>query len=247
MYPDIYAHRGASGLYPENTLEAFRAAYRQGADGIELDVQLSSDDQVVVIHDAILGRTTNGRGLVRSHTLGELKKLSAGEWLHPRFRHARIPAFEEVCAWIQPTHLSMIIELKNFLTTQPLLEEKILQLLDLYQLQDRVIISSFNFNSLLHIRRLRPQLKTGLLYVGAMKNPWEVATEFLTNQIHAPQSDITSKLIKEAHARNLEVYAWTVNGSHRMKTLRQLGIDGIITNHPGRARRTLRKNKKEPD
>ncbi|MGD8191781.1 glycerophosphodiester phosphodiesterase [Brevibacillus ginsengisoli] len=241
MYPEIYAHRGASGLYPENTLEAFRAAYRLGADGIELDVQLSADNQVVVIHDAVLGRTTNGRGLVRSHTLVELKQLSAGEWLHPRYRLARVPSFEEVCAFIHPTQLRMIIEMKNFLTTQPLLEEKVLEILDLYQLQERVIFSSFNFNSLLQIKRLMPKMKTGLLYVGAMKDPWQVAREYRTDQIHAPLSEITPKLIKEAHARNLQVYAWTVNGSHRMKSLQQKGIDGIITNYPGRARRTIRK------
>ncbi len=241
MYPVIFAHRGASGLYPENTLEAFRAAYRQGADGIELDVQLSLDNQLVVIHDAVLGRTTDGQGFVRALTLQELKRLSAGSWLHPRFRSSRIPTLQEVFSFVQPTHLKVIIELKNFLTSQPALEEKVLDLIELYQLCDRVIISSFNFNSLLHIKRLAPSMKTGLLYVGSLPKPWEIAIEFQTEQLHAPQSEITSKLLKEAHLRNQEVYAWTVNGPNRMKNLIRMGIDGLITNYPARARRMLRK------
>lgn len=241
MSPVIIAHRGASGLFPENTMEAFRAAYRQRADGIELDVQLSLDEEVVVIHDGRLERTTNGEGLVRSHTLYELQQLNAGEWLHPRFRHVRIPSLEEVFEFVQPTQLMVILELKNFLTLQPNLEEKVLSLIEQFQLEKRVIISSFNFNSLLHIKQLNPTIKTGLLYIGSLRHPWQIAREFHTEQIHAPQVEITPKLLKEARRINQEVYAWTVNGPHRMKMMFSLGVDGIITNYPSRARRLLKK------
>ncbi len=237
MTPSIYAHRGASGLYPENTMAAFRAALRQGADGIELDVQLTRDEQVVVLHDHTLERTTNGTGFVQNRTYAELCRLEAGNGLHPRFRHARIPLLRDVLAFVRPTRLHVLVELKNFLVPQPHLEEKVLALIDGFGLMNRVVISSFNFNSLLLVKKLEPHVTTALLYVGHLERPWEVARQFRADQLHVPKEEITPSLVEEAHRCGYPVFAWTINGRRTMLRMAQMGVDALITNYPGRARK----------
>jgi len=240
--PAIYAHRGASGRYPENTMSAFRAALRSGADGIEIDVQLTRDGEVVVIHDARLERTTNGSGLIQNHTLQELRQLSAGSWFHPKFHLAKIPRLTDVLAFIQQTKLTLLIELKNFLVPQPELEEKVVSLIQQYDLTHRVVISSFNFNSLLLIKELDQQIRTGLLYVGHLREPWQIAKQFHTDELHVPREELSPALLYESKKQGLSVVGWTVNSRLRLQQMMKLGVDGIITNYPLRARRILRGN-----
>jgi len=235
--PLIFAHRGASARHPENTLEAFRAAIRLGADGIELDVQLTRDREVVVIHDPWLERTTNGTGLVRNHSFAELRRLSAGSWLHPRFAPCKIPHLREVLALVRPTRLQVIVELKNFFVPQPELEERVVELLRSYEMEERAVISSFNFNSLLQVKKLAPAIRTALLYIGHLREPWAIAQQYQTEQLHVPKEEITPALINQSHRHGLEVIGWTINRSQAMLQLRKLGIDGIITNYPLRARK----------
>lgn len=239
MNPLIYAHRGASGLFPENTLEAFHAALRQKADGIELDVQLTLDQEVVVIHDYRVERTTNGTGFVREQTWKELRTLSAGTWVNPRFRQSRIPSFREVCRFIEPTPLLLIVELKNFFLPQPDLEEKVVEILQQFRLTERTVVSSFNFTSLVRIKELDERLRTGLLYVGSLRQPWEVAKQFHTDQLHIPASEVTPPLLLEAKSHDLSILAWTVDGPKRIKQIAAMNIDGIVTNYPARARKII--------
>lgn len=234
--PRIIAHRGASATYPENTMIAFRAAEKMLADGIELDLQLSLDQEVVVIHDYTLNRTTNGRGAVLSHTFAQLHRLDAGSWKHPRFHKARIPHFAEVCDFLQRNHLDLVIELKNFLLPQPGLEEKVLAMLEEYQLLSRTVISSFNFDSLRLVKQLSANVTTALLYVGDLNSPWELAERYGAERLHAPHDVITPQLITAAHQRGLQVYAWTVNERKVMQRMSKMGVDGLITDHPQRAR-----------
>ncbi|UFJ43117.1 glycerophosphodiester phosphodiesterase [Brevibacillus humidisoli] len=239
MRPWIFAHRGASARHPENTLEAFRAAIRLGADGIELDVQLTSDGEVVVIHDPWLDRTTDGTGLVQNRTFAELRRLSAGSWFDPRFSKSKIPSLREVLALVMPTRMQVILELKNFFVPQPELEKRVVELLRIYEMEQRAIISSFNFNSLLHIKELAPAVRTGLLYIGHLHEPWDIARQYQTEQLHVPKEEITPSLIRQAHRHRLEVIGWTINSSQTILRMRKLGIDGIITNYPRRARKVL--------
>lgn len=237
MRPLIFAHRGASARHPENTLAAFRAAIQLGADGIELDAQLTRDQEVVVFHDPSLERTTNGTGLVREHTFAELSLLSAGSWMHPRFASCRIPHLREVLTLVKPTRLQVIVELKNFLVPQPDLEARVIQLLRMHDMEHRTIISSFNFNSLLQVKKLAPAVRTALLYFGHLREPWELARQYQTDQLHVPKEEITPALIKQSHRHGLEVMGWTVNRPETMLHFGKLGIDGIITNYPLRARK----------
>ncbi|GAA4710771.1 glycerophosphodiester phosphodiesterase [Brevibacillus fulvus] len=244
MQPLIFAHRGASGRYPENTLPAFQAALRHHADGIELDVQLTKDQQVVVIHDHFLDRATDGTGLVSHHTLAELRQLRVGNWLDERLHPTTIPTFEEVCAFVAYTPLLMLVELKNFLLPQPSLEEKVIELIKKYQLEHRVVISSFNYDSLLHVKQLAGDLRTGLLYIGRLRTPWEMALRFQADQLHAPQEEITASLVEETRRHGLTLYGWTINDVKGMKNLAKLQIDGIITNYPLRAYKQFSKMSK---
>lgn len=242
VIPVIIAHRGASGKYPENTMESFQAALRRKADGIELDVQLTLDGEVVVIHDHFLDRTTNGTGLVRDHTWEELQAYSAGAWMDHRYKQARIPSFREVCRFIQPTALSMIIEMKNFLSVQPHLEEKVIDIVREFRLSNRVIFSSFNFNSLLRIKELDSRLITALLYLGPLREPWEICREYEADQLHAPIDQITPALVRETKRRDIPIYAWTVDGAKQMKAFAAMKVDGLITNYPLRARKLFYRN-----
>ncbi|GED66302.1 hypothetical protein BRE01_00040 [Brevibacillus reuszeri] len=240
MLPLIYAHRGASGLFPENTMEAFHAAVRRRADGIELDVQLSSDNKLVVIHDHQLDRTTTGSGLVRSHTLQELRQYRADKDSHSRFSKARIPTLREVFQAFSETPLRIIIELKNFLVSQPHLEDLVIEQIRRFQLTERTIISSFNFDSLLRIKELDPLQTTGLLYVGPLANPWEVASRYRADQLHVPHDQLTASVIKQSHQHGLTVLGWNLNSSRELQGALKLGVDGAITNYPGRAKKILR-------
>jgi glycerophosphoryl diester phosphodiesterase len=237
MVPLIYAHRGASGHCPENTMEAFRKALKHRADGIELDVQLTRDEQVVVIHDHFLDRTTDGSGPVQQYTLQELQQFNAGTWFHPRFQQVCIPSFEEVCAFLAPTSLRLIVELKNFFLPQPGLEEKVLDLLRHYHLTERTIISSFNFDSLLQIKKLDGRQTTALLYVGNLKEPWVIAKRYRTQELHAPRDVVNRSFMKKARREGFPVLAWTVNGPRRLRELFAMKVDGVVTNYPLRARK----------
>lgn len=239
MPPLLYAHRGASGHYPENTMEAFRGALRQRADGIELDVQLSLDEEVMVIHDHRLERTTDGQGLVQSRTRDELLQLRAGIYADPRYRDARIPTLEEVLQTFAPTSLRFNIELKNFLIPQPGLEEQVVALIRKYRLVRRTVISSFNFDSLLRVKELNPRQPTGLLYVGPLRRPWEVAAQYEADQLHVPNEELTPALVKQAKRNGFSILVWTVDAPQRIRACSRMGVDGIITNYPLRARKAL--------
>jgi len=247
MPPIIYAHRGASGQYPENTMEAFQAAVRKRADGIELDVQLTKDDKLVVIHDHLLDRTTNGTGFVRNHTLDELKQYRADKGSPHHSSKARIPSLREVFQRFADSSICFSIEMKNLLFPQPQLEEKLIEMIRRFQLTERTVISSFNFDSLAKIKTLDPFQSTALLYVGAFNAPWEVATRYQTDELHVPHDQLSPELVEQAHAREFPVIVWTVNSEREIRESLVMGVDGIITNYPGRARKvwkSLRRDEK---
>lgn len=240
MAPLIYAHRGASGLFPENTMESFYAAVRRRADGIELDVQLSRDNKLVVIHDHTLDRTTTGSGPVRRYTLQELRQVRADRSSSSRYPKAKIPTLREVFQAFSVTPLRFIIELKNFLSDQPNLEELVIEQIRRFQLTERTVISTFNFDSLLRVKELDPAQTTGLLYVGPLSRPWEVASRYSADQLHVPMDQLSADLVKSTKQHGLTVLGWTVNSSREIQTALDLGVDGIITNYPGRARKIWR-------
>jgi len=212
------AHRGASAYEPENTLRAFEEAIRLGADMIELDVRLSKDGELVVIHDDRLERTTDGFGFVGDKTLAELKTLDAG-------RGEKIPTLREVLD-ITKGRARLVIELKEEGT-----EEPALGLIRESGSADEVIVVSFNLVILRKVKELSRDIRTGAIYFMSA-NPIRMAKECSADAI-APYHDFVTKVsVKEAHENNLIVIPWTVDSKSRAEELIEMGVDGIVSNKP---------------
>jgi glycerophosphoryl diester phosphodiesterase len=230
MTPKIYAHRGASGDAPENTLAAFDLAVAQNADGIELDVTLSNDGEVVVIHDDTVDRTTNGKGYVRDMTLSQLKELNAGQG-------ERLPTLDEVLKRFGDK-IIINIELKRIKPLTGLLPIKVAALINQYQLRESVLVSSFSPRNLRNFRKHSKDVALGLLTLPRLAKKW-FWRWFDFDALHPHHSDVTQTLVQEMHQKNCQVNVWTVDEPDEITRLVTLNVDGIITNHPARTRTCL--------
>jgi len=228
--PKIIAHRGASAHAPENTLAAFQLALEQDADGIELDVMLSADGQVVVIHDETVDRTTNGSGRVKDMTLAQLKQLELGDG-------EKLPTLDEVFERFGGQFL-INIELKNYTSIFDALPIKVANLVCTYGLEDSVLLSSFNPFNLPRLRSRLPQTRLGVITMPHKANFWAWRL-FKYDSLHPHFSDVNQELVSSLHARQRQINVWTVDEPDEILRLAGLGVDGIITNDPRRARQVL--------
>jgi glycerophosphoryl diester phosphodiesterase len=230
----VTAHRGFSGRAPENTLAAFRAAIDAGCDMVELDVHLSRDREVVVIHDDTLERTTNGSGNVADSLFANLGRLDAGRWFAPRFAQERIPALSEVLALVRGRIL-VNIELKQgkkLPYTPEQLADRTLDECKKADMLDQVLFSSFAPNAIDRIREHNPELPVALITENPWRTPEEAGAGKLYPTLNCRAATLTGAGIGQAHAAGIRVHAWTVNTRPAMKRFIMLGVDGIITNHP---------------
>jgi glycerophosphoryl diester phosphodiesterase len=232
--PLNFAHRGASSEAPENTLAAFLLAAELGADGIELDVQLSRDQEVVVIHDLSLEATTDGQGPVREKTLAELKELDAGSRFDPAFAGQRIPTFQEVLEAVGH-RLLLNVELKSVSLRDDGLAAQVVRIIEDHHLLDRVVVSSFNPLPLRQVKRLNPWIPIGLLYAPDnpvyLRRPWfRHLLQF--EALHPHHSQVNERYMRWARDHGYRIHTWTVDDPGRMWQLMQLGVDIIITNRP---------------
>ena len=240
----LIAHRGASAYYPENTIPAFEAAIEMGAEMIELDVQLTKDGVPVVFHDADIARCTNGRGRIKNHTLEELKKLDAGKWFARKFKGTRIPTLEEVLE-LSRGRIALNIEIKTESVTDEYrhgIEEKCIELVREYDMQDHVLFSSFDYRAVRHIKRLDDQMPAALLYNAGLsqyKLPSELINIYSADAFNCSQRQLTKKWLADIKANGFPVYIYTVNKVERMRELISLGVDGIFTNKPDVLKKTL--------
>jgi glycerophosphoryl diester phosphodiesterase len=237
----VTAHRGFSGRAPENTLAAFAAAIAAGADAIELDVHLTRDRQLVVIHDDTLVRTTDGRGEVADHTLRELKRLDAGRWFSPQFTGERVPALAEVLD-LARGRIALNIELKS----GPRLPYTIEQLADRtwdevrsQGMDGQVCFSSFAPAALERILGHDACQPVALITARPWCTPEEAGLGRLYPGLNCLSRQLNPDNVGRAHAAGTRVQAWTVNTRPAMRRLIALGIDGIITNRPDRLIRIL--------
>ena len=233
----IQGHRGASAYFPENTLESFSAAIVMGADGIELDVHLTSDNKIVVAHDSRLERVSNGTGFINDHTLAELKLLNFGK-LFPNGPVCRIPTMAEVFSLIKPSALGINIELKTTERLYPELPGMLAAMVKEYAMEERVIYSSFNHYSLQQLKKIDPGARVGLLYELGIVDPWVYANYVGAYAIHPNYRVIAAlpETVARCHENGVNVNVWTVDDSDALKLMLKSGVDIIISNKPDLAR-----------
>lgn len=230
MKPKIFAHRGANADAPENTMAAFQLALDLGADGIELDVMLSKDHEIVVIHDDTVDRTTNGTGQVSELTLAELKKLDAGDG-------EQIPTLEEVLTQFGGK-FQINIEMKNYSTLFDSLPVDVAKLVSKHHLEDSIQASSFNPFNFHRFHRLLPTVPLGMLTFPG-KARFFAYRFFRYDALNPYFQDVDESLVKGLHARGKQVNVWTVDEAADIRHMAKLGVDTIITNNPKRAMTVL--------
>ena len=238
MKPYIIAHRGASGIAPENTMASFKKSIKQRADGIELDVHLSKDNIPVVIHDETLNRTTNGSGYVKDCFFEELTKFDAGSHFDESFANQKIPSLKEVLEL--SSELKIInIELKNNKIYYQGLEEKVLDLIREFGIEDKVIISSFNHYSIKKLSELKTGLELAILYKSWIYEPWVYANRLKINNIHPHHLAINEEIISKCNERNIRVNAYGTNKREEIENLVKSRADMIICDYPGKVKDQL--------
>lgn len=228
----IFAHRGSKGTHPENTIEAFREAVRLGVDGIELDVHLTKDGELAVIHDETVDRTTNGNGYVRDMTMAELKKLDAGSWFSEKFNMAVIPSLAEVLDLLKDTDIKLNVEIKSDIIPYEEIEEKVLKTLEEFSYKSKAIISSFNHYSVKKVHELDSEIETAILFMEVLHQPWEYARSIGASALHVYLPVAYTEMSREAERNNFPVRVFTVNDKEQMKQLIELGVETIMTDYP---------------
>lgn len=239
--PLIIAHRGASALAPENTMAAFRLAKELGADGIELDVMLSADERLLVIHDQSVNRTTNGQGKVNQMSWDALKTLDAGSNFDERFTGEPLPLLDQVFEELGGQFL-INVELTNYDTPRDQLTEKVIDLIVQMGLKNSTILSSFNARNLLKAESLEPAIPRGLLTLpglpGIPYRGW-LGKRYHYDALHPYHKDVNARMVNRLHAAGKKVNVWTVNKPEDLRRMRDLGVDMVICDDPADAREVI--------
>jgi len=215
----IIAHRGASAYEPENTLRSVKKALELGADMIEVDVHASRDGHMVVMHDAVVDRTTNGKGYVKDMTLKELKKLNAGLGEH-------VPTLQEVSELIRGK-AQLVVEIKV-----PEIEKKVLEILKENELDRWALITSFYHPILKRVKELEPNMRTGAIIASRPIKAARLALDANSNALFPKYVYVDPEMVEEAHRHDLAVYPWTIDTLNEIEPLIKMGVDGIVTNKP---------------
>ena len=229
----VWAHRGASAYAPENTIPAFEKAIQMGSDGIELDVHMSLDGELVVIHDETVDRTSNGTGAIADMTQEQLKRLDFSNGF-AEYTGTCIPSLTDIYELVRPTGLSLNVEIKCDVVMYWGIWDKLIALEREMNMQGRILYSSFNHDVLAYIRALDPKANIGLLFNGVPKKPWLDAVRMRANAIHPNYMAILRQpnLVCECHENDIAVHTWTVNDPAVMQYLVHAGTEAIITNKP---------------
>ena len=237
----VYGHRGSMGDYPENTLLGFHEAIRQGVDGIELDVHMTKDGEIVVIHDETLDRTTDGAGLIKDLTLNEIKQYSAGS----KYEHfakfdktswlvEQVPTLKEVLELLQPYDIELNIELKTYIFNYEGIEEKILSLVEAYGNGRMIIYSSFHLPSILRIKELNPEARIAWLINQSIPSLPDYLNELQLDALHLDQYLVLNNVHQWKDLYD-KIRVWTVNGNDEIKQLLDLKVNTIMTDFPEKA------------
>ncbi|MGJ5711700.1 glycerophosphodiester phosphodiesterase [Staphylococcus auricularis] len=231
----VIAHRGLSVRYPENTMPAFRAAIELGIERVEIDLHMTIDHQLVVMHDDSVNRTSNGSGKIKDFTLEELKQLDVGAWKNQRFEGERIPTFEAVLELFKHRPEALLIELKKP-RQYPGIEKAVLAALDHFSYQrNQAIIQSFDIKSMQLMAACQQTYPIGVLI--SKKLFWNRQPRFkdianFADYVNPNYELVTHSFVSRAHAEGLTVYPYTVNSPEDEMRLREVGVDGVISDVP---------------
>ena len=229
----VFGHRGAMGYAPENTFASFALAVEQGVDAIELDVHLTADDEVVVIHDNHLERTTTGNGLVRERTLAEIGALDAGSRFDARFAGERVPTLAEVLEWARDRCV-LDVEVKGGPAPYPGIEARVVDLIRRHEMIDRVLVISFDHPTVRRVKELAPELATGVLYSGRPIDATMLARAAGADALMPYWANLVADDVERAHAAGLSVHPWATSEPAEIRSLLAMGVDSICSNHPDR-------------
>ncbi|MBS8264831.1 glycerophosphodiester phosphodiesterase [Mesobacillus boroniphilus] len=233
----ILAHRGYAAEYPENTMLAFKEAEKAGADGLELDVQMTRDGELVVIHDEKVDRTTDGTGLVKDYKLEDLRKLDARFKFQSLPKKEQIPTLAEVLEWLSGTGMVCNIELKNSIIPYEGMEEKVIKMVRDYDLSDRIIISSFNHYSIVQSYLLAPEIEIAPLLSEGLYMPWIYAQSIKAKGFHPHWRAAPDQIITASLESGIDVRPYTVNKEAELERLFKVNCTAVITDEPAKARR----------
>jgi glycerophosphoryl diester phosphodiesterase len=236
-HPYIIAHRGVPSKAPENTLASFQKSLEvSGVSMIELDVRLTKDEEVIVLHDRTLQRTSVGNGPARDYALAEIKRFDAGSWFHPQFSQERVPTLAEVLQLVK-NRLWVDVEIKSdWLHREPsgLLEERVLQVVTSCGMMDQVMFSSFDHRVLATLKQLHPQVVTGVLYnfyVDFVRMPSSLAQHVGASIFVCAKHELSRRMLDDAHAHGIAVYVYTLNSIEDAQKMVAYGVDGIMSNN----------------
>ena len=228
----LVGHRGAAGIAPENTIKAFEKGLDVGADIVECDIQLSKDEELVVIHDHTLDRTTNKEGRVKDYTLEELKQLDAGEG-------EQIPTLSEVVDTVLQNHKGLAVEIKgeDFPTARRI-TEKFTEFIEQRNIGTNLSAISFWFECLKLLKTKRPHLQTGIL-IAQDVSPDTMLTwagDVEADILGVAHSYLSHELVEKIHAHGLAINAWTLNEDTVFDRMKNMGVDYLSTDYPDRFR-----------
>ena len=227
-----FAHRGSSKYFPENTILSLKEGIKSGSNGLEIDVHKTKDNKLVVIHDEDIQRTFKGKGLVKNMTLEELRNFKCRNKNFEDNLECRIPTLEEVLDLIRDINIVLNIELKTDEIHYEGIEKDVIELVNRYGLKKKIILSSFNHESIRICREIDSEIETGLLYYKEIENVVQYAKKFGANAIHPDLRLVSEELIKEANENNIKVNIYTVNSPIYMRKLIKAGVNGIFTDYP---------------
>lgn len=227
-------HRGAAGTRPELTRSSFERAIELGADMVELDVQLTRDDRLVVLHDRDLGRTVTASGPVRDALLDDLRGLDAGTWFAPTFSGERVLSLEEVLD-LTRDRIDLNVEIKSPAPDWPETARVLVPLLREQGRLPSTIVSSFDVGALRCVRSLRQDVRIGVLCGPAeLDAAWSAVAELGAAAIHPHWSVVSRDVVAQAHRAGVLLFSWTVNEVALIRRLAGFGVDGIISDFPER-------------
>lgn len=228
----VVAHRGASGVAPENTLASFQIAIQSGAHFIETDIQVTSDGVPIVFHDKGLSRTTNGSGFANRLTYNELKKFDSGFWFGKEYEGERIPSLEELLQFADGKIL-LNIELKNLGTSPEHSIKSIFNLVQKYDFVDKVVFSSFYYNQLKISKEIYPNIPIAPIKIPKDNTkPSDLKKILNCEGFVCGIDEISEKIVQDAHQSGLFVGVYSIDTEEHLQQVINLGVKAIVTNFP---------------